>query len=130
MPSEILNIKTEALNKSCFCNDLTYNILPPRWIKPSVVNRQQTTDNSLRFRSLLSKKLYSEFNFNKSYLTKFYKACRRALRWCIVTTLRHPMFRSLSLSKCRIHAFDRLPSTSSVTVCPQLVAHSPKQENY
>ena len=84
MPSEILNIKTEALNKSCFCNDLTYiAITPPRWIKPSVVNRQQTTDNSLRFRSLLSKKLYSEYNFNKSYLTKFHKVCSHALRLAI-----------------------------------------------
>ena len=29
MPSVNLNIKTENLNKSCFCNDLTYIAITP-----------------------------------------------------------------------------------------------------
>ena len=118
MSSVILNIKEENLSKNCFCNALTYIIItPPSWLKPAVDNGQQTTDNSLRFWRLLLEELYSEYNFNKSYLTKFYKACSHALRNCIVTALRYPMFWSQSLLNCRTYVFDkirhRLPTAHS-----------------
>ena len=102
MSSVNLNIKTETLNKSCFCNSLTYNVItPPCWLKPAVDNRLLTTDNSLRVWRLSLKKLYSEYNFNKYYLTKFYKACRRALRLAIYSL------------QCTIVNFLRLPAHSS-----------------
>ena len=51
---------------------LAYNVItPPRWLKPSVDNGQQTTNNSLRVWRNLSKKSYSEYNLQESYLTKF-----------------------------------------------------------
>ena len=111
MSSVVLNRVEENLSKCCLCNALTYIAIIPCWrfeIKPSVDNGQQTTDNRLRVWRLSLKKLYSEFNSQKSYLTKFYKVCRHALRWRVVITLRHTMFRSLNLSKCRTYAFDKL----------------------
>ena len=96
MPSVILNIKEENLSKNCFCNALTYiAITPPRWLKPAVDNRQQTTDNSLRICELLLKKCNSEYNFNKSYLTKFHKVCFHALRWCITLPLVNIIFKTI-----------------------------------
>ena len=87
MLSVVLNIKEEKISNSCLYNALTYiTITPPCWLKPSADNGQRTTDNSLRFWRLLLKKLYSEFNLQKSYLTKFHKVCRHALRWCIAIT--------------------------------------------
>ena len=102
MSSVILNIKEETLNKSYFCNILTYiAITPTSWLKYSVVNGQQTRDNRLHFGSLLLKKLYSEINLQKSYLTKFYKACRHVLRLTIYSL------------QCTIVNFLRLPARSS-----------------
>ena len=87
MSSVVLNIKEETLSKYCLCNALTYiAITPPRWLKPAVNNGPETTDNSLRVGRLLLKKLYSEYNFNKSYLTKFHKVCSHALRIAIAIT--------------------------------------------
>ena len=90
MSSVVLNRVEENLNKCCLCNALTYNAITPPpvcWLKPSVDNGQQTTDNNLWFWRLSLKKSYSKFNLQKSYLTKFHKACYHALRWCIVYNL-------------------------------------------
>ena len=84
MSSVILNIKEEYLSKCCLCNTLTYNVItPPSWLKPSVDNGQQTTDNSLRVLILLLKKNNIKSNFHKFYLTKIHKVCTHALRYCI-----------------------------------------------
>ena len=72
MSNLITHINNVSLKERYLCNYLIHNqITPPRWLFKIIrlfVNGQQTTDNSLRVWSLLLKKLYSEFNFNKSYL--------------------------------------------------------------
>ena len=63
MSSMILNTKKDKISKYCLRNALTYiGITPPH----------------LRFE--IKPNFYSE----RSYLTKFHKACRHALRWRIV----------------------------------------------
>ena len=90
MSSVILNIQKDKTSKCCLCNALTYIVItPPRWrfeIEPSVVNGQQTPDNSLRFWRLSLKKSCSKFNLQESYLTNFHKVCSHALRIPIAIT--------------------------------------------
>ena len=70
-------IEEKIFKISLKAKSLSYNIVFVPYptigrfeIEPSVDNGQQTTDNRLRVWRNLSKKLYSEYNFNKSYLTK------------------------------------------------------------
>ena len=96
MSSVILNIKEEKISRFSFCNALTYIVItPPSWLKPAVNNRQQTTGNTLRICELSLKKCNSEYNFNKSYLTKFHKVCFHALRWCITLPLVYIIFKTI-----------------------------------
>lgn len=74
MSKHNLQIEEKTFKIALKAKSLTHiAITPPRWrfeIEPSVVNGQQTTDNSLRFCRLSLKKSYSKFNLQKSYLTK------------------------------------------------------------
>ena len=65
MSSVVLNIKEGVLSKLCLCNVLISNIITPPRCQISI--------------SL-------ELNSQNSYLTKFHKVCRHALRIPIVIT--------------------------------------------
>ena len=95
MSNLITHINNVSLKERCLCNYLIHNqITPPRWLFKIIrlfVNGQQTTDNSLRVWSLLLKKLYSEFNFNKSYLKILAK---RVFMLCLVVLFSNVAFRN------------------------------------
>ena len=90
MSKHKLQIKEKSFKMALKAKSLTYiTITPPRWrfkIKPAVDNGQQTSDSRLYFWRNLSKKSYSKFYLQKSYLTKFHKVCHHALRYRIVIT--------------------------------------------
>ena len=87
MPKHNLQIEEETFKIGLKAKFLTYNVITlSRWLKPSVDNGQHTTDNSFRVWRNLSKKSYSKFYLQKSYLTKKYKVCLHALRYRIVIT--------------------------------------------
>ena len=71
MSKHNLQIEEKILKMALKAKSLTYIVItPPHWLKPSVDNGQQTLDSRLHFWRNLSKKLYSKFNLQKSYLTK------------------------------------------------------------
>jgi hypothetical protein len=87
MSKHNLQIEKETFKIGLKAKFLTYNVItPPSWLKPAVDNGQQTSDSRLHFWRNLSKNSYSEYNLQKSYLTKKYKVCLHALRYRIVIT--------------------------------------------
>ena len=82
-------IEEKIFKTSLKAKFLTYNMVFVPYptvgrfeVEPSVENKQQTTDNSLRFWRLSLKKSYSKFYSQKSYLTNFYNACCRRDACC------------------------------------------------
>lgn len=82
MSKHNLQIEEETFKIGLKAKFLTYNLITlSRWLKPSVDNGQHTTDNSFRVWRNLSKKSYSEYNLQKSYLIQGVSSCL-AISYC------------------------------------------------